>query len=423
MKKTILLIAVLTLGTGSLFSVSSEEIDKNLKKLKLSGMLRFRTWHYGNDGFTTPSGVQVQRRTFQDLFFRNRLSLNISPSIEIRTLFDIGTLRFGDPTEGSAIDQDSSGQKNLRTRHVYLRLRPSKYSQLLLGLQPFVFTGGFVLAQNGAGIAYKHLLFRGKLLPYFTWIKATENSFNDIDGNGIAGTGFNDNDIYAIGTKIAIGSLYKAEIYYIHNSDQENNNFSNWMGLHNQLLIGKFNVDAATIVNWGKLSGLNEKNRGLLWSLSAGYSISGLILSLITEGASGDISSQNRVNSFQDIRPSHGLAFIFADNSGGLSLRSGGRLAGVAAIGFGTKYSLSGVTLSIKLLHLRSMVSLGTGTVSERNYIGDEFNFRAQYTVFDYVSLYSTFAAFQPQRAYSFIISDLSQNAILEVLLGAQVNY
>ena len=393
MKKTILLITVLTLGTGSLVSVSSEEIDKNLKKLKLSGMLRFRTWHYGNDGFTTPSGEQAQCRTFQDLFFRNRLNLNISPSIEIRTLFDIGTLRFGDSTEGSAIDQGSAGQKNLRTRHVYLRLRPSKYSQLLLGL------------------------------PYFTWIKATENSFNDIDGNGIAGTGFNDNDIYAIGTKIAIGSLYKAEVYYIHNSDQEKNNFSNWVGLHNQFLIGKFNVDTATIVNWGKLSGLNEKNRGLLWSLSAGYSISGLILSFITEGASGDISSQNRVNSFQDIRPSHGLAFIFADNSGGLSLRSGGRLAGVAAIGFGTKYSLNGVTLSIKLLHLRSMVSLGTGTVSERNYIGDEFNFRAQYAVFDYVLLYSTFAAFQPQKAYSFIISDASQDAILEILLGAQVNY
>ena len=443
-----LIAVLLAAGCSSLYAqqqANSRPIDKNIRNLKWSGFLRTRAWHLDSGSATSNGqtgsfndGNVRELRTFQDLFFRNRFALTISPNISINTLFDVGTLELGNDDGNRETGSElGNPQVKIRVKNVYFRFRPAKNSEIQAGLMPLSFPGGYILAKDGAAVKYQHRLLRGRVLPYALFIKAFENSSEDLNGNTVRNNNFNDFDIYAVGSKLAFGSSIKGETYYIHSEDF--NRFDstinktspfilNWVGLHSQFLVGKFTIKVASILNWGfiqtnEATGVEPSKVNLtagLWQGQVGYSFGNLVVSLLTEGATGDPANDRDRHSFQGISPSHGLTNILIANDGGLQIRAGGNLYGLHGYGLKLEYVFLGeLSLNGSFVHFR-----GTRSVAGRgSLVGNELNMGAKYLGFEQISFFFTGATFLPGGAYTNLVDNYRKRPIFEVMFGAQVNY
>ena len=130
MKKYFLAIILIFLISLNSNIISADEIDITIKNLDLSGFLRMRSWYTASkikvpDKFAATDNYK--RVFYQDIFLRNRLTLKVLPTLELRTTFDVFAA-LGNKEDGFAM---GSGSTNLITRDIYGVFRinsKSKYS-------------------------------------------------------------------------------------------------------------------------------------------------------------------------------------------------------------------------------------------------------------------------------------------------------
>lgn len=411
-------------------------IDPNLEKLSWSGFLRTRMWHVASSTSAGDfKGVEKGQATYQDLFFRNRFYLDVMPQVEVRSVFDVFNV-FGE--DGAAL---GNGETNLVTRDVYFIFKPSDTIQVSMGLMPYSLPGGYILARDGSGLKYEHSFLNGRLKPYLYYIKAIDNS-KESSGKGFGTNNQADDDIYTAGLNFATGSAYSFDMYFVHEDDlddtkdivdNQDTGSLNWAGWHNRFIYGSFEFDLGGIYNWGfirKAPGTEKKDiSAALAEFKAGYRLQNFNMAMLVEGATGDINDAYDGESFQQIKASHGLSRIMVDNSGGVAIRGSGtsQLYGMTAAGLQLGYTLFG-EINMQLTYLRFMstrdlVMTNTPNHETTKELGDEVNYIVKYIPVNNMSFFLESAVFWPGRGYTAWVSDTDRKPVIEVMLGAQVDY
>lgn len=411
-------------------------IDQNLQNLRLSGFFRTRGWHARSetviDDLTSDGEKQL---TYQDLFFRNRLELKIIPDLFVHFTFDIFNV-FGE--EAAAL---GNNDVTMKTRSIYFSVKFNEKSKLSIGLQPFSLSGGYVLARDGAGIKYQHRFFRGKVNPYFYWIKAYDNSREE-SGDGYGKNDYSDDDIYVIGTQVSYAPNMNGDFYYAYEWDRQKpldtddpgstrTGSLNWIGTHNNWILGNWNFQLGGIYNWGIVHAndgrLNNRSfiSAALYESSVGYQFRHTLVSLVSEGATGDASDEYGVDSFQQIKASHGFSNIFVDNSGGIAFRSSGDSPWYGLYGFGLKldfaldFAFQGILrLQTKLLHFQS-----THEWNGSKTMGEEWDFRAEYVFYKKIAVYFESGIFWPMAAYRNLNQSSDKSGVVEIMIGTTIRY
>ncbi|MDH4201007.1 MAG: hypothetical protein OEV66_11615 [Spirochaetia bacterium] len=407
---------------GLLNSINAE---LPLKNLTLSGELRFRQIYYQSES-SVPSyleGSGKKEVSYGDLFFRNRLNFQVSPILQIGSVFDVYSV-FG---EGKG--EISSSDIGLQARNVFAELKLFKTAKLTGGYTTFTLPKGFVLATNGAGIKYEHSLFDDLLVPYFSWIKAYDNSRN-IMNNGIGLNEYKDNDIFIGGIKLNPSEVVNnVDFFYVYDYDRESQidpvKYLYWAGLTSQLILQNINLDIAFIYNSGKyfIHDNFEPVSSYLFFLSMSYEKnfdqSKLKFSGTLEGASGKPGQVYRPDQFMSINPSYGINNISLDNSAGISIFRGGNFSGLVNISLIADYSIK--ELNIKFIYSR--LRLYNLILSSKSAFGNEADLNILYGFNKNMYLNIQSGIFFPEIAYSLVSQNQVQNPVMEITAGISIKY
>jgi hypothetical protein len=411
------------------------EIDETLSRLDLSGFMRFRAWYTGSETKVPgkfPGDGGYSSVDYQDMFLRGRFHLKALPNVEIRTVFDIVS------TFGKDDFSLGNGGTNLVTRNAYVVFSPDSDSEISIGLQPFSLPGGYILARDATGIhASRHFFNRG-LKAYCSLIKA----FDDADsgyGDQYAPPRYADDNIYILGAVFSFPPSISVEAYYTFEHDRYTTDDDgrqatlHWAGIHAKLTAGNWTLRAGAIGNAGTIR-LREtsgdfKNTSISAWLGEGeitWRRGAFQLGVLSEGASGDPDNPDAGSSFQDIQSSHEFSNIVVDNYGGLALRASGESCWYGLYGAGARLQyvlMSAVLIQAKLLHFRTTrVMEWEGRTSR--WLGNELDFRAEYTFQEAVSIFFTAGFFLPQAAYSALASVRDDDgAVIECMLGMQITF
>lgn len=436
------------------------QIDPTLQKLNLSGFLRTRAWHTSSKDAVPgyyPSDNKRNQAGYQDVFWRNRLYLDVHPVVEIRSVFDVFAV-WGQ--EQFAL---GNGGTNLITRDVYFVFNPSDTSTLSVGLQPFALPGGYILARDGAGIHYEKSLFKGRVKPYAGIINAVDKSK---DTFGTTATPRYDQDLIGFaGSTFAVGTGYTGELYYAYHNDSvvdatedsdndsiddkftgsdQRKNRLHWLGLRNKYTLGNFSFELGGIYNFGSLRNYTidsatgvvsetetDIGAGLL-EMSVGYRLNDMSFALLGEGATGDPLNSDDRQSFQDIKASRGFSYIGVDNSGGIAIRNSGESSWYGLYGTGLQvevFLLGALSLSTKLLHYETTREIARTGATGSTHFGNEWDFEAKYNLYDNIGFFFTSGVFLPGQAYDAYVektasaTEFAGAPIFELMFGARVDY
>ncbi|MFC1670067.1 hypothetical protein ACFL20_06700 [Spirochaetota bacterium] len=418
--------------------VLSANIDPLLEKIDLSGFLRMRSWYMSSKvsvpGKFAPTDTYKQVN-YQDMFFRNRLYLKLLPEIQIRTVFDISA-KFGKSDFGMG-----SGSTNLITRDVYAVIRPFKYSELSGGLKPFSLNGGYILAADATGVQYDHAFFKKKVKINLGIIQAFDDA-DDSFGDASDPPKYADDNIFIVGTKLNLISDLTSEIYYVYENDEFTSGNStsgdtrksslHWVGFHNKLVFSSFSVKFGGILNAGNVEIRQEDNSykktnivSGLWEFDLGFKLMDININLVLEGATGDPNNTVSGSSFQDIKAAHSFSLIAVDSTGGIALRGAGESSWYGLYGTGIKLQytlLDTVILKLDILHFGTLKEQ-TWSGEKSSWFGDEIDFKAQYKYKNMLTVFFTTGIFMPNDAYFAYANHSEGGVILEIMLGAQINY
>ncbi len=438
MKRIIYIAAFVLILSPVVPKLFSAEIDPTLENLDLSGFLRIRHWNLTSKsqvGNNFDYADDYKNAYYEDLFFRNRFYLKALPNVQIRAVFDVSA-KLG--KGGFAI---GSGETNLVTRDVYMVINPTESSEFSLGLRPFSLPGGYILARDASGAQYDHSFMKNSLNVYAAVVKAYDDA-DDSFGNNSDPPKYSDDNIYFGGMKIKFIPTMTNEIYYVYERDSyedvaggsdERKSGLHWIGFHNKILAGGFHLKLGGIYNRGKLylwngttSRFNKTdiNAGLM-EIDAGYRVGSFQVSAVAEGATGDASNAFDKNSFQDIKSSHGFSFIVVDDQGGLAFRGSGESSWYGLYGYGMRirYALfDSVTMVFKGLDFRTTKEFEFNGNSS-NWLGSEADFRAEYIYREALSLFLTAGFFFPGGAFDALAAHDTEGVVVEIMLGARVNY
>ena len=229
--------------------------------------------------------------------------------------------------------------------------------------------------------------------------------------------------------------VWKPIIFFGMTSSSEDSKKSrlHWLGLHGKTTYKNFHLELSGIYNFGKIredSGDSEGGEfalsAFLWGGYFGYEFRYWQIGFRHEGATGDnIRDENDAHSFQTIAHSHGLSYIFIDDSGGFSIRGAGSLFGSYAHSIELIFRyFRDFDMGLKYFHFRSIrnVISSTGN-SSSNYLGDEINAYVKYLYAESLYFELTSALFSPNDAYTNWFGAASQKVVVEVLLKAQASY
>lgn len=434
-----IIIACILFKLSFIFCFPIVALDDTLERLDLSGFLRIRIWYTGSDVMVPskfPSNVGYSSVDYQDLFFRNRFSLKVLPELEIRAVFDIGAVL------GKSDFSMENPKANLVTRDVYAVINVSDLGEFSIGLQPFSFYGGYILARDASGIQYSHYFNNRNGKIYVGFIKA----FDDADtaySDEVRPPRYADDNIYFVGTTLSVASVFFGDSYFIYERDSYTDRNSSgtfadsrtaslaWLGFHGKLIFQHLLLRAGGIFNWGDVF-LNDADsnsaisvRAFLGEIEIGYRKNIINISIIGEGATGSYDDPNDENSFQVIKSSHEFSAIAVDNYGGISIRGSGVSSWYGLCGMGLKAQSTlwdAFNVETRILHFRkSELTFKNSSV----HYGDEINFRMEYLYKEVVALFFVIGIFFPRDAYYslYSIDDSSKGCILEILFGTQANY
>ncbi len=328
-------------------SVSGGETSSG-KGVEISGKLRFRAFYFqtSSDWNGVLEGEGNKEVSYQDMFFRSLVEIPVEKNFKIRTQMDVYSA-LGE-NDGS-LGQSDLG---LQVRQLYLMFQ-GDYLGLSAGYFGHSVQGGYVLAQNGAGLQLNFTLFHGAIKPYLDFIKAYDNSrYSWPEGRGQSN--YKDSNIFILGTGMNPISFLKMNVYGIYFNDRdtvsgtEPSGELTWYG--GEALVTGSLVTFSThwignrgaIEEAGETRDINAYLGSVQIGLARSFENSSAGISFFSEGASGRLSDPLGGDSFQTIVPSHDITNIAVDNSGGLSM-SGGNLAGLLLAGVKVSFDFFGV--------------------------------------------------------------------------------
>ena len=399
--------------------------ELSMNSITLNGELRFRQIYYQSES-NVPSyleGMGKKEVFFGDLFFRNRFNFQVSPLFLIGSVFDVYSV-FG---EGNA--KISSPDIGLQVRNVFTEIKLFKTAKLTAGFTTFTLPKGFVLATNGAGVKYEHSLVNDFLVPYFSWIKAYDNSRNTIN-NGIGLNKYKDNDIFIGGIKLNPSEVINnLDLFYVYDHDRETKidpvKYLHWAGLSSQFIIKNINMDLVFIYNTGNYFIHNklEPVSSCLFFLSLDYEKnlerSKLKFSGVFEGASGEPGKVYGSNQFMNINSSHGINNISIDNTAGLSIFSGGDFSGLINISLIADLTISQLNVKLIYSHLRFFVL----PLSSESAFGNEADLNISYEFNKNMNLIIQSGVFFPEIGYNTISQNETRNPVIEINAGISLKY
>lgn len=422
--------------------LTGSTLDTFMERIDLSGFFRIQMWDIAGRTYVPeklPQRHGYKNINYLDLFFRNRVNLAVIPEIQIRTVFDVSAVF------GKGISSIDSGKGDFIPRDVYAVFAPDKNSEFSIGLMPFSFPGGYILARDATGLQYSHHIPRIKTNIYAGYIRAFDDA-DDSFGHETDMPEYVMDNILFLGSRFAIGSIISGEAYYIWEDDRFTTNrltlaslnfkydrtagtyvidafdpgaagagdgrkgSLHWLGLHLKIISGRWFLRCGGIFNAGHIYVRNQlyrfrryNIRAGLFEFETGFDNRDLQCSLIAEGATGDPDRPSAGISFQQIKGSHDFSLIAVDSSGGLSLRGSGESQwyGLYGCGLKVRYTvLDSLIMQLKLLHFGTTKVLywrGRGTT----WFGDEVDIGAEYRFRNILSVFLTAGGFLPQRAYN----------------------
>ena len=371
-----------------------------------------------------------------DLFYRGRFIIKPIDIANIHAVFDVYTV-FGVSDEADDFEFIGGGLgrpgTNLVTRNLYGELRPTDHIEISFGLLPFSLSDGYILAENGTGIKYEHRIYKNFLNLYLFWIKAVEHSLADFNEDGLSDSGKFDDNIYVIGNKMLIKKITLLDIYYIFRNDQNDQDAEkgkkHWLAIHTNSNYKDFIIKTSAIYNFGRLwddsKNVMSNIHAGLWATYMGYNFSYGEIGLRHEGATGNnIFNEQNGSSFQTIAHSRGLSYIFVDDSGGISLRSEGKLFAthINSLEIIFRY-FTDIDINLKYFHHRSLYSISRTSTENSTHLGDEVNFYFKYRYLTGIFFEFTAASFWPNQAYNNWVNAQNREPLIEILLKFQINY
>ncbi len=455
--KIIIGISFLIMTIFSMEMLHADEMDETLKKLEISGFLRMRHWHIGSETYVPgkfPNDDDYNNVYYDDLFLRTNFELKLLSSVHIKTVFDVIS-NFGKDTFSLG-----NGGTNLVTRDVYAIIKTSRKGQLEIGLRPFSFPGGYILARDGTGAEYSHVVWKGKIKLYAGLLKAYDDA-SDSFGKDSEEADYTDDDIYYSRLEINFIPEMSSEVYYIHEYDKfttegtEDDDIRkatlHWIAMHNKIVYGNFFLNFALIYNWG-LTYFRQTDEGFysrngvsagLGAIEIGYKFSGLTITLLGEGATGDPNNKNYGGSFQDIKASRGFSYIVVDNLGGLSIRGSGESSwyGMYSGALKTQFNIfNTIETTLTYFHFETTKEIRRKDKnSKTTWYGDEINCHMSYKYNEKVNVYFQGAVFMPNDAYLALdeiqtktdettgqpvqTNYTKKSAIYEIMVGGQIDF
>lgn len=400
-----------------LFWPAAQLSGLDTKNVKLSGKLRFRTFHFNGNGDIPGAleGAGTKNISYSDLFFRNNLLFHINDEMEINTMLDVFT-SMGE-TDGAL----GSSDLGFQARQLYLTWKLGSGNTLKAGFLPFRVSKGFYLANTGGGFQYEHELWPA-LSAYFYYIKAYDSS-RQVTVEGIGHSNYLDSDIFVAGAKYTGWSFLNADLFYTYQHDNEGINDPikklHWGGASLKSVIQDFTLHADLIYNGGATfdAGITTEISAFLFHSSAAWQFfiedHSFQLSGFGGGISGDINNSNAGNQFQSIGYAFGVASFAIDNGGGLSLFKNG--AGLYYYGAGLNYRLHKIHAALKGIQFISYASKVTA--------GSEVILNLKYDHIKGTQFFMNNAVFLPASGYPAFKTGIEGQYFYEMYAGAQISY
>lgn len=422
-----------------LFSLQSLFAEVALDNITLDGFLRTRAWYLGSrsavpDKFAPTS--DYKQISYQDLFFRNRLTFTPSEKFKVKSVFDVFQ------AYGESDFELGNGSANLITRNVYGVLLPTSSLEVQFGLQPFSLGYGHILARDGAGVQASQKFLNAKGKAYLGWIKAFDAA-RATYGNETNPDFYAQDNVYWGGILLDPLSSWSSDVYVITEFDNYTSSSGAadydedgrkadlvWAGTKQRVSWKKILLRAEAIVNAGTASVYQTSDTAFhdeeilahFFQAELGRESDFWEGGFIAAGASGNIADPDAPHSFQDIKASEGLSRITIDNSGGLAIRPSGEsaFAGLTAAGLYFKLFLPEMLKSAWNIDTRYFHFFAAGA---DKHFGDEWFIDATWNFTRNSSMFVEQAVFLPGDSYELISGNSAKQPIWESMLGIKLSY
>lgn len=420
--------------------------EEGLGMLDYSGYFRSRFWAFHADNYIEnkfPAKKDVNLY-YPDLFFRNRLNIDVNDNIRLVTFFDFGSY-YG--SEGLALGDRTN---YIKLSQLYGRFESIKNLFISIGMQPFALPDGVILATDGSGAKVETLLFDAKVLVksglIFAYDEST-TSYSDRSDSYPGSVRREDIGFFSGQLNLQESLNMDLEAYYLVEADNRTDGTDtdpyandgrkaklNWLGGVLKYYYQNFLCETHAVYNKGRVSQLAMNNNVASTSrydiesyfTSGSLSYSGLSFSvkLAAEYWSGDPLDANAASSFQVIQPSSTFSALTMDSSGGVGFRSGSNSGHGLNMGKVKFTYLFDFLLETQLTYalIRSNKPLVFNGVSS-SLIGHSVDLYLSQEMPSKSRLFSQFSALMPMNAYRSFSNDGTLGSVFETMIGVQVEF
>lgn len=430
------------------FTPSSFGQDEDIE-YRIGGQYRLRSFSLRNGSFSRQLDVNTRRALQQSgvrsvdeqqNFFDTRMRLKFTASrgntLSLNTQFEIGDLTFGG--NGAQLGNDGV---NVETKWLYLEWTPPAL--------PLTFRGGLfsevtpkslVLSNDVAGLKAVYSPFGGAVTMSFDYIKAIDNSRNDIDSDGLLDDDFNDRDIFYVRTDISkfqpfvFGVYGLAEIDNTQDSPVAANTERDvyWVAgyLKGQISRVSFSIDGVYAFGDVRNAGPGGSNaiQGYAFDARLSFNFSLFGIELIAGWGSGDDPKTSRIEAFPTITTFYAHSNIIFDDYGGFNV-TGSNISGVGHISVLLKATPI-ENLELKGIFIWAMYTEDPRRASNVNRLnlrgrelGIEIGLNADYTVNENMKFISRSGMFLPKTGYLTTFDTPDDRPLYEVILGVEFRF
>ncbi len=400
----------------------------DIEQVEIDGYFRARGYYLSGENLFPYPDNGKEHVAFQDLFFRNRLTIPAQPSFRIITVIDIGE-KFGD--NALRLGEASA---NIIARNAYAEYSVSDNTVFTIGLMPVSLGKGIILAADGAGIQAVQKFFSGRWVNTFTWVNAYDAS-HTLELESAAATDYREDTIYWYHT--AVSPLRNLLFEFFAGGERDTyvtaNDYSKdpkksllfWSGVSLKYRNGVFLFSGDAFINAGELNLYNTdvfafQKRTVLaeyYSLESGYDSAASGFGITAAGATGNPADGSAGSSFQDIKASSGFSRIMIDDSGGIALRGYGEspFYGLAALGLYSRFLLFH-KLNVQAKVLRFFVA-------EEGVAGDEFFTEGFIEPSPGLQAFGQFAVLSVGRGAEALSGAQGGNILFDTMMGVRFYY
>jgi hypothetical protein len=420
--------------------------EEGLGIVDYSGYFRSRFWAFHSNNYIQnkfPAKKDVNLY-YPDLFFRNRLNIDVNEKIRLVTFLDFGSY-YG--SEGLALGDRTN---YIKLSQLYGRFESIKNIFISIGMQPFALPDGVILATDGSGVKVETLLLDSAILLKSGLVFAYDESTTSYSDKSDSYPGsVSREDIGFISSQLNLQNTFNLdmEVYYLVEADNRTDGTDsdpfvndgkkaklNWFGGVLKYYYQNFLIETHAIYNKGRVSDFVMINNNTTenkydiegYFTSGGISYSGLSFSVqfVAEYWSGDPLDENGGSSFQVIQPSSTFSALTMDSSGGVGFRSGsksGHGLNMAKLKFTYLFDF---LLETQLTYaiIQSNKTLVYNGVSS-SLIGHSVDLYLSQEMPSKSRLFSQLSALLPMNAYRSFSNNGTLGPVFETMIGVQVDF